>query len=977
MSSPMFPARRQSDPYEVIASPVPILIVDDNAAKRLALRAALSPLGFTIVEADSGLAALRCVMAQDFAVILLDVCMPIMDGTETAALLRQRPRSEMTPIIFITAFGNDEIVSTDHYAEGAVDFIFAPVPPDELRAKVSVFANIFRKAEGLATRAREVQNSADRWRLLTDSAPIGIFQTDAGNNYVYTNPRWSEITGVPARDAAGRPWDFLVGDGQRHPLTPTASDVAADQPEISHRFEIRSPDSETKIVLVTSNAIPDQRGGIAGWVGTLADVTTEVGAESALSDARDEATEASRLKSDFLANMSHEIRTPMNGVIGMTDLLLETDLDPRQRDYAQTVHDSGEALLTILNDILDFSKVEAGKLDVEDVPFPVRTIVHEVVDLLAVSAQAKKLELLAVVESSVPTFVSGDPSRVRQVLTNLIGNAIKFTRTGEVVVRVTKASPPPRPAPGDGNEAGPEDPDRDGDREIGIHFEVSDTGDGIAPDKVGLIFQPFVQADTSTSRKYGGTGLGLAISSQLVDLMGGHYGVTSTEGAGSTFWFTIRAGTVDEAAGPPLAAARALAGTYALIVSDNATLRDVLTEYLTDWDMTVATATSGHAALAMLWTASEENRPFDVALLDWSMSDRDGRELTNAVVVDDALTARLVHLTDQGHEGDVGAAQSGVSASLSKPVHRDDLRRSLLMALSLDETDDTATTDTVPPSPEVGAKRGRLLLAEDNVINRKVAVEMLSSAGYQVDTVMNGAAAVRAVATHPYDAILMDCQMPELNGYEATAAIRSSTGPGRLTPIIAMTAGARREDRDRCLAEGMDEYLSKPVSKGALLDLVARAVTESRDTAHENQGSGPSPAESMSDPADEVTVDPAVFDELSRLGHTGDEDFLGGLVAQFVRDTEPLIADLEAALITGDVAGAARIAHSLKGSGNQLGGRRLAQSLDRLEGHVLSGKLSDAPADLGDVKSNHQDLCRTLIHQLASVDRQRSRGHRV
>jgi PAS domain S-box-containing protein len=339
----------------------PILVVDDNPAKRLALKAVLAPLGYSIVEADSGLAALRRVMSQDFAVILLDVCLPTMDGFETAALIRQRRQSELTPIIFITAFGNDEILNTNRYAEGAVDFIFAPVEPDELRAKVSVFANIFANATALARRARDVQTSADQLRLLTDAAPIGIFQTDNENRYVYTNPRWSKLTGIGPEEAAGQEWDSIAGWEQRPHVTTPSSHDAPRRAELSHRFEIRRPDSAMRIVLVTSVAVPDTNGGTAGWVGTVADVTAEAEAEAAMTKARDEATAASRLKSDFLANMSHEIRTPMNGVIGMTDLLLETDLDARQRDYAQTVRNSGEALLAIINDILDFSMIEAGK----------------------------------------------------------------------------------------------------------------------------------------------------------------------------------------------------------------------------------------------------------------------------------------------------------------------------------------------------------------------------------------------------------------------------------------------------------------------------------------------------------------------------------------------------------------------------------------------------------------------------------------
>jgi len=789
------------------AAQVPVLLVDDNAAKRLALRAVLAPLGFLIVEADSGLAALRCVMARDFAVILLDVRMPVMDGFETAALIRLRWQSEMTPIIFITAYASDELVNADRYAEGAVDFIFAPVPPDELRAKVSVFANLFTKADELARRAREVQASADQWRLLTDSAPIGIFQTDVDNRYVYTNPRWSEITGIPAAEATGRPWDDIVSADQRADLTAKLADGPAHRVEISHRFELRTAGASPRIVLVTSTSVPASRGGTAGWVGTLADVTAEAGAEAAMSDARDDATAASRLKSDFLANMSHEIRTPMNGVIGMTDLLLETDLDARQRDYAQTVRNSGEALLTIINDILDFSKVEAGKLELENIEFGIPAIVDDVVDLLAGTAQSKGIELVGIVAGSVPAVVSGDPGRVRQVLTNLVGNAIKFTRAGEVVVRVTVAD-----LAGIGT---------------GIRFEVSDTGDGIAPDKLETVFEPFVQADTSTSRKYGGTGLGLAISGQLVALMGGDCGVSSELGLGSTFWFTI---SVQAAPGQTDAEVVApdpeLAGVTILVVDDSATLRSVLTEYLGGWGMTVRSADSGPAALATLRTASIQGRPFDLALVDRTMPGMDGLELKKAILDDTSLSVRPIVMTalSQEKNPDPGAP-SEVYESVSKPVHRHDLRSCLLAALGRPSTRLAPGAANPPGRVDVDKPTvGRLLLAEDNLINQKVAIAILSGAGYVVDTVPNGQAAIDAAASTRYDAVLMDCQMPVLNGYEATAAIREREGGERHTPIIAMTAGARREDRDRCLAEGMDNYLAKPINKDALLALVARYV---------------------------------------------------------------------------------------------------------------------------------------------------------
>ena len=949
-----------------------ILMVDDNPDKRLALKSVLSPLGYPIVEADSGLAALRCVMAQDFAVILLDVLMPVTDGFETAALIRQRRQSETTPIIFITAHGRDEIAETDLYAGGAVDFIFAPVPPEELRAKVSAFANLFVTAEELAAQARDVQTSADRLRLLTDAAPIGIFQTDAQNRYAYTNPRWSEITGIAPEEALGRPWATIISPEWGADLIAELADETVPRRELSHRFEMRVPGSDPRIVQMTSTSIPDSHGGWAGWVGTLADVTVEAGAEAAMSKARDEATEASRLKSDFLANMSHEIRTPMNGVIGMTDLLLETDLDARQRDYAQTVRNSGEALLTIINDILDFSKVEAGTFEVEDIGFSVRTIVDDVVDLLAGPAQAKGLELIAVIDRSVPAKVSGDPGRVRQVLTNLVGNAIKFTQAGEIVVRIAEVEAEEADVPAATSPQGwcvRFDCESRCTATV-IRFEVSDTGDGIAPDKLAMIFQPFVQADTSTSRKYGGTGLGLAITGQLVALMGGDCGVSSMLGTGSTFWFTICVhADAEQAAHDALPPDADLAGITALIVDDNAAQRSVLSEYLVDRGMTVATADSGKAALAALRDAATQGRPFAVALMDRSMPEMDGLALRDAIVDDPALSVPLVLMTGLGQERDAGnAAGSGVAASLSKPIHLDELMTCLRAALGL-PAEDVSTTEVTANGPSrVGPREaGRLLLAEDNPINQKVAVAMLSGGGYRVDTVANGTAAVDAAAARPYDAILMDCQMPELNGYEATAAIRAQEGAGRHTPIIAMTAGARREDRDRCLAAGMDAYLAKPVSKDALLALVAWSMKEGRAMDAQPPRAGHAAAR-------ERTIDLAVLDELRAVGDAVEQDLLAELVDRFAHDTEPLLVELRGAVESGDAPAVGRIAHAIKGSCGQLGGRRLASSCGRLEGKATAGTLSDGRSDLHEVEIDYRELQHALTLRLSSADRRRLRG---
>jgi hypothetical protein len=494
----------------------PILIIDDNRAKRLALKAALEPLGYTMIEADSGVEGLRCVMTDDIAVILLDIKMPIMDGFETAALIRQRAETELTPIIFVTAHASDE-VSANRYAAGAVDFLTAPVDPDELRAKVSVLANLFLHAQDNAAKTRDLTVTAHQLMLLTEAAPIGIFQTDTDNRYTYTNARWSEITGVSREAAAGTEWQVVLDADQ---LAEAAAELEGQVVgrEISSRLTIPSGKGAPRVAVLTARALIED-GRPSGWVGTLADVTAEVEAEAALVEARDTADEASRLKSDFLANTSHEIRTPMSGVIGWTELLMETALDADQRGFVESLRKSGEALMNVIDAILDFSKIEAGRLDVEDLALDLQAVVDGVVDLLAHSAQTKGLVLSAVLEDSVPLVARGDANRLRQVLTNLIGNAVKFTQEGGISIRVT------------GDQI-------DGSNTV-IRFEVTDTGVGIAADKLELIFEPFTQADSSITREHGGTGLGLAISSRLAGLMGGEVGVTSELGSGSTFWFTI------------------------------------------------------------------------------------------------------------------------------------------------------------------------------------------------------------------------------------------------------------------------------------------------------------------------------------------------------------------------------------------------------------------------------------------------------
>ncbi|MFZ4395665.1 MAG: response regulator [Kiritimatiellia bacterium] len=779
-------------------------------------------------------------------------------------------------------------------------------------------AELSAAVSSLHQKTGEMDRLNERFELAANAAGIGIWDWDVPRNQLVWDDRMYRLYGIRPEDFSGA---YLAWINGVHPEDRARGDeeirrALAGEQAFDTQFRVVWPTGEIHWIKAQARVLRDASGQPLRMTGVNYDITEHQRAQSALEQAKLAAEDATRAKSEFLANMSHEIRTPLNGVIGMTNLLLNTPLHATQRRYAEALRDSSEALLGIVNNILDISKIEARKITLNVSDFDLRELLESTLELLGERAATKGLELNGLVAADVPHRLRGDAGRLRQVLTNLIGNAIKFTLHGEVTVQITAATADPTQ---------------------GLwRVAVVDTGIGIAAADQHRLFQTFSQVESSSARRFEGTGLGLSISKQLVELMGGRIGMSSTPGTGSTFWFTLPLEVALSPAipdDPPLA----LNGIRILIVDDHATNRLILEQQVKDWSMEPACVPNAEEALRRLRSAASGAAPFAIAILDMNMPVTDGLTLARQIKADPAISGtRLILLSSSLQTPPEVWKAAGIANSATKPIRQRHLRECLIAAM-----DSSAVTPTLQPEPtDARPLPYRVLLAEDNPINQLVTVAQLKSFGYPVDVVTNGEAALQAVRTrqHNYRLILMDCQMPGMDGYEATRQIRRAEQTGQLPVhyIIALTAQALIEDQKACLSSGMDDYVAKPVREAELQAALARGIAAVRAGSPAPTPATPAPDTRMlrvtETPALAAHAHPPAVD-LQALREAAQQDpiLLQNLLDVFWQQADNTLRELDTAIQAGNATQLQHLAHKLRGSSASLGMQAMLPSLHELE----------------------------------------------